>query len=189
VSEQQTDEKFLSRWSRLKRETADVPAPAPAAEDKPAALEEQPLQLPPVESLTKDSDYSVFFQPKVDESLRRAALKKLFTDPHFNVIDGLDTYIDDYSITEPVTAEMLAGMRSAQKIFQWARGETDEEAAKKEAEAKELAAKEQGALLQQTEDVTASAASIVEPQSTIATPTEEANLSAPSFRRRPESST
>ncbi len=186
MSEQQTDEKFLSRWSRVKRETADVPAPAPAVEDKPAALDELPPQLPPVESLTKDSDYSVFFQPKVDESLRRAALKKLFTDPHFNVMDGLDTYIDDYSITEPVTAEMLAGMRSAQKIFQWARGETDEEAAKKEAEAEQLAAQEQGALPTATSDAMAPAPPVNDDQVKNAVVPDDASSTTPSFRPAPE---
>jgi hypothetical protein len=53
--------------------------------------------LPPVESLTIDSDFSAFLQPEVDETLKRQALKQLFRDPHFNVMDGLDVYIDDYS--------------------------------------------------------------------------------------------
>ena len=127
MSERETDEKFLSRWSRLKRETAEAPPPAPVEAEKPAADDASPPQLPPVESLTKDSDYKVFFQPKVSEDVRRAALKKLFSDPHFNVMDGLDTYIDDYSISEPIPPEMLAQMKSAQKIFRWARGESDEE--------------------------------------------------------------
>ena len=41
------------------------------------------------------------------EDVRRAALKKLFSDPRFNVMDGLDVYIDDYSKTEPIPPEML----------------------------------------------------------------------------------
>jgi hypothetical protein len=83
--------------------------------------------LPPVEELTIDSDFSGFFHPKVDEDLRRSALRKLFSDPHFNVMDGLDTYIDDYSKTEPIPAAMLAGLKQAQNIFAWA-AETEEEA-------------------------------------------------------------
>jgi hypothetical protein len=63
----------------------------------------------------------------VDETLRRAALKKLFSDPHFNIMDGLDTYIDDYSISDPLPAAMLAELKQAQNIFAWAR-ETEEEA-------------------------------------------------------------
>ena len=80
-----------------------------------------------MEELTLDSDFSGFFHPKVDEDLRRSALRKLFSDPHFNVMDGLDTYIDDYSKTEPIPAAMLAGLKQAQRIFAWA-AETEEEA-------------------------------------------------------------
>lgn len=135
------DEKFLSRWSRLKRDTlvaepdgarqtaqADLPgAKAPLQrQEKEAIGESAPPQLPPVDELTLDSDFRGFFHPKVDEDIKRAALKKLFSDPHFNVMDGLDTYIDDYSISDPLPVEMLAQMRSAQKIFKWARNELEE---------------------------------------------------------------
>jgi len=84
--------------------------------------------LPPLDTLTPESDYRAFFHPKVDEDVRRAALKKLFSDPHFNVMDGLDVYIDDYSKTEPIPAAMLAGLRQAQNILQWAK-EDDEKRA------------------------------------------------------------
>jgi hypothetical protein len=59
--------------------------------------------------------------------LRRSALKKLFSDPHFNVMDGLDVYIDDYSVSEPIPPEMLAGLKQAQRILRWAEGHDDEE--------------------------------------------------------------
>lgn len=113
----ETAEEFLSRWSKRKQELrteAQRPAP-PAAAATPAP------ELPPVDKLTMDSDYSGFFHPKVDEALRRGALKKLFSDPHFNIMDGLDTYIDDYSISDPVPAAMLAEMKSAQDILGWAK--------------------------------------------------------------------
>ena len=61
-------------------------------------------------------------------ALRRAALQKLFSDPHFNVMDGLDTYIDDYSQPNPLPPAMLAGLRQAQNILAWAK-ETKEETA------------------------------------------------------------
>ena len=120
-------EGFLGRWSRVKTEAraAEVAPPVPAP-SQPAADDEPPT-LPPVEELTLDSDFSGFFHPKVDENLRRSALRKLFSDPHFNVMDGLDTYIDDYSKTEPIPAAMLAGLKQAQRIFAWA-AETEEEA-------------------------------------------------------------
>ena len=51
---------------------------------------------------------------KVDEGVKRAALKKLFSDPRFNVMDGLDVYIDDYSIEDPIPPGMLAQLQHAQ---------------------------------------------------------------------------
>lgn len=119
----ETAEEFLSRWSKRKQELrAEAQRPAP-----PAAPATPAPDLPPVDKLTMDSDYSGFFHPKVDEALRRTALKKLFSDPHFNIMDGLDTYIDDYSISDPIPAAMLAQMKSAQDILGWAK-ETEKEA-------------------------------------------------------------
>ena len=71
--------------------------------DPPAGVAEEFEELPPIESLDGlNSDYVAFFRQPVEESLRRAALKKLFSDPHFNVMDGLDIYIDDYTHFEPI---------------------------------------------------------------------------------------
>jgi hypothetical protein len=124
LMEPATDERFVSRWSRLKREAAREEAEPPAVPPKSEAADEPP-ELPPVEELTMDSDYRGFLHPKVDDKVRRAALKKLFTDPHFNIMDGLDTYIDDYSKTEPLPAGMLAQLAQAQKILQWAAEKTE----------------------------------------------------------------
>ena len=106
------------------RETPPATQTAPPANDATSP----PPVLPPLEKLTIDSDFSGFFHPQVDEGLRRAALKKLFSDPHFNVMDGLDVYVDDYSQPNPLPAGMLAGLRQAQNILAWAR-ETKEETA------------------------------------------------------------
>jgi hypothetical protein len=122
----QTPERFsLSRWSRRKHEAARAetsapaesgagvsppaitPVAAPVASVAPEAAPPAPEPLPPVESLTIDSDFGAFMQPKVDEALKRAALKKLFSDPHFNVMDGLDIYIGDYTQADPMPAGML----------------------------------------------------------------------------------
>ena len=117
-------ETFFGRWSRVKTESRDTAASPPGApaEDAPAKTDPDsaPPALPPVEKLTMESDFSGFFHPKVDEGVRRAALRKLFSDPHFNVMDGLDVYIDDYSKTEPIPAAMLASLKQAQRIIQWA---------------------------------------------------------------------
>ena len=88
--------------------------PAAAAEPAPAALAPCPSPPPPtladVAALTRDSDYARFVAPGVDVGIKNAALKKLFTDPHFNIMDRLDTYIDDYSLPDPLPAGMLRQM-------------------------------------------------------------------------------
>ncbi|MEO7728404.1 MAG: DUF3306 domain-containing protein [Burkholderiales bacterium] len=117
-------EPFLSRWSQKKQQAREQPPTTPLVEQAETPLPD----LPPVEELTTQSDFSVFMHPKVDPDLRRAALKKLFSDPHFNVMDGLDTYIDDYSQPDPLPPGMLAGLRQAQNILAWAK-ETKEETA------------------------------------------------------------
>lgn len=126
-------EPLLTRWSRLKKEARQSPPPA----EKPADPESPAPQLPPIDKLTLESDYRAFFHPKVGDDVRRAALKKLFSDPHFNVMDGLDTYIDDYSKTEPIPAAMMAGLRQAQNILQWAK--EDEEKRAQDAQQKQTA--------------------------------------------------
>ncbi len=113
-------EKFLSRWSRLKQEAKEEAAQQPASQPS-ADSKAPPPDLPPIDKLTLESDYRGFFHPKVDESLRRAALKKLFSDPHFNVMDGLDVYIEDYSQPNLLPAALLAQLRQAQKILDWAK--------------------------------------------------------------------
>jgi hypothetical protein len=72
-----------------------------------------PAELPALENLSFDSDFRAFMQAKVDEGIRRAALKKLFRDPRFNVMDGLDVYIDDYSKEDPIAPALLAQLEHA----------------------------------------------------------------------------
>ena len=100
MSEEKQD--FLRRWSRLKNEAAAV-----SKKEIPATIEKA-VELPPLESLDFESDFKAFMHSKVEESVKRAALKKLFADPRFNVMDGLDTYIDDYTKAEPFTEGLLA---------------------------------------------------------------------------------
>ncbi len=72
--------------------------------------EEKPLELPPIESLDDDSDYSMFMSPEVDEGLKKIALRKLFKAPFFNVVDGLNDYDEDFTTFEAlgdiVTSDM-----------------------------------------------------------------------------------
>jgi len=112
-------EGFLGRWSRVKieaRETAAAPV-APPAEAAPASARDEPPELPPIEELTIDSDYRGFFHPKVDEGVRRNALRKLFSDPHFNVEDPFEAYSGDWTGGEPIPPEMLATLKHARSVL------------------------------------------------------------------------
>jgi len=124
------DKTFLHRWSRRKHEAARAPqappppppepAPAVAAAPAPVAtpLPAEPAPLPPVESLTIDSDFAPFLSEKVDETVKRAALRKLFSDPRFNVMDGLDVYIDDYTKPDPVPEGFLDKLADVYKTLE-----------------------------------------------------------------------
>ena len=127
---------FLGRWARRKTDVLQgkpVQEPVVVAKTvvpetietqiKPAqdeALEQhQALSLDDVKLLTKDSDFKPFMSQDVGVDVRNAAMKKLFADPHFNVMDGLDIYIDDYSKSDPIPDAMLRAMTSSKflKLF------------------------------------------------------------------------
>jgi len=122
------EENFLSRWSKRKTEArsaereAAPAAPAPeAAPAPPAAVATQatpgePAPLPPVESLTPESDFAPFMAPDVDGDVRRQALKTLFRDPHFNVMDMMDVYVDDYSKPDPLPASWLGQLEQLSRL-------------------------------------------------------------------------
>ncbi len=114
-------EPFLSRWSRRKIETKkNQPAgAADAAELRPAAVLPAPAAEPPAAAvpITGTPEYREYFDPRIDETLRRTALKKLFSEPQFNVMDGLDTYIDDYSKPDPIPDAMLRQLNQAKDLF------------------------------------------------------------------------
>ena len=126
---------FFSRWSQRKQavklglaeeeklqQKNPEPVPykaAPLATTHPDATENkaESVKLPTladVEQLTPQSDFSSFMSQGVTPEVRNAAMKKLFTDPHYNVMDGLDIYIGDYNTPDPLPAGMLAKMVGAQ---------------------------------------------------------------------------
>ena len=146
---------FLGRWSRRKLDVRDgkplSPEPPRAAPEPvapaagalasastiaPAAPEPVASPAPPpaptlddVRALTRESDYSAFTRPGVDPQVSNAAMKKLFSDPHYNVMDGLDTYIDDYSKPDPIPPAMLRQLASARFLNLFADEEKEAEAA------------------------------------------------------------
>jgi hypothetical protein len=82
-----------------------------ASADKPLAP-----TLDDVARLTRDADFSRFVAADVDGGVRNAALHKLFSDPRFNVMDGLDIYIGDYNTPSPLPASMLRQMVQARAL-------------------------------------------------------------------------
>jgi hypothetical protein len=119
----------LKRWSRRKFEAArenavatdaapaPVAVPAPAEGAPEAGAPASAATLPPVDSLTIDSDFTPFFQPKIGETLKRQALRQLLRDPQFNVMDGLDIYVGDYSIPDPISPDVVKQMVQGRYIF------------------------------------------------------------------------
>jgi hypothetical protein len=123
------DDNFISRWSKRKLAARSGKPIAEAGADRPPATVvpaqagtqvAQPTQesvpLPPVESLTPESDFTAFMKPDVDPGLRRDALKVLVRDPRFNVMDGLDVYIDDYSKPDPLPPEWLGQLNQMKRL-------------------------------------------------------------------------
>lgn len=95
----------------------------PAASNAPSEPPPEPpapvLTLADAQGLTPASDFKPFMARGVAAEVKNAAMKKLFADPHFNVMDRLDTYIDDYSLADPIPESMLRQMASAKflKLF------------------------------------------------------------------------
>jgi hypothetical protein len=138
------DDGFLSRWSRrkLQREEAAAAPVAPAAQAplaasatvaaaaapaapqavQPAASAPDapvaPAPPPTLEDVAaldvRSADLARFVARDVDPTVRNAALKKLFAEPQWNVMDGLDVYIDDYGKPDPLPAAALRRMAQSQ---------------------------------------------------------------------------
>ena len=110
------DESFIRRWARLKEESRATPGAkddvlAPLAPDDGSAtdrkrddkppVEEKPFdvsQLPPIDSLTKDSDFSLFMRPEVPDDMRNKALRRLWAlDAALAQPDWLEMYMVDFN--------------------------------------------------------------------------------------------
>ena len=124
---------FLGRWSRRKQDVREgkpveePPAPAVQAPAAPPPVEPLPdpapvAEAPPLPSLsdaqalTPASDFRPFVDRAVSPEVRNLAMKKLFADPHFNVMDGLDIYVGDYTQPDPLPAGMLRKMVGAHAL-------------------------------------------------------------------------
>jgi hypothetical protein len=108
---EESKQDFLHRWSRRKHEAEKEKERLPAADEKPLP------QLPPVDKLTPASDYTGFMHPKVEDALRRVALKKLFNDPHFNTPDPFEPFSGDWTVGEAISPELLATLNQSKTLL------------------------------------------------------------------------
>ena len=95
-----SDEDFLSRWSRRKREAkADLPAPeailavetpAEPTIDAPGEPDFDLSTLPPIDSITAATDITAFLRKGIPQELTRAALRRAWSsDPVIRDFVGL----------------------------------------------------------------------------------------------------
>jgi len=153
-------ESVLSRWSRRKLEAdqgLEKPAAPPAhsieeieaqeasraqgaveAEMAPQPGDEAPpltdADMPDIDSLTEDSDFTPFMSAGVSDELRNLALRKLFHAPVFNIRDGLDEYDDDFTKFEKLGSIITSDMKhriemEQEKLRERLAGEDAEEGA------------------------------------------------------------
>jgi hypothetical protein len=107
-------EGFLQRWSRLKRagseERSDPAGEAPLepeGDEDPVAEPFDPATLPPIATLTADSDYTAFLARGVPEELQRLALRKAWaSDPKIAAFRGFAEY--DWDCNAPGYGQLLA---------------------------------------------------------------------------------
>ena len=118
-------ESFTSRWSRRKQQVVEEAEIAVAVEENlivekdiidEEVLAEQKLEklnsltdedMPDIETLNEDSDFSEFMSTGVSETLRKMALQKLFHGKTYNIRDGLDEYDGDYTSFEVLDPSVI----------------------------------------------------------------------------------
>jgi hypothetical protein len=131
-------EGFLSRWSRRKRAVVEGRAPeepAPPAEAPlPVTVPEAEVEadvedefdlasLPPVESLTIESDFKAFLHRKVPLDLRAAALRRAWSlDPAIRDFIGPADYAWDFNAPDGVPGFALELGGDAMKLLSHALG-------------------------------------------------------------------
>jgi len=114
---------IYGRWSRRKqrsreeqtpRDNVNVSVDDAGPNDNVTATPQPPAltdaDMPSLESLHADSDYSGFLSTGVSDQLRNKALRKLFHSAQFNRVDGLDDYAEDFTnfdvLGDIVTSDM-----------------------------------------------------------------------------------
>lgn len=101
------------------------------AEAVPSLTDED---MPPIESLTPESDFAGFMSPGVSDGLRKLALRKLFAGAGFNIRDGLDDYDEDFTKFEALGDIVTCDMKHQQEMAEKKKKEAEEEAERLAAE-------------------------------------------------------
>ena len=152
-----TEESFLSRWSRRKTAVTEEAVPGTTEEimETPSAGELESVQqgdteekqapeniltdkdMPDIDALDEKSDFSMFMSEGVSEELRNLALRKLFKGATFNIRDGLDDYDDDFTTFANLGDLVTADMRHREEMKEKIRLREEEEAQQLAEEASE----------------------------------------------------
>lgn len=150
---QTQDEGLLTRWARRKQQSTlvsekedldlelqaqGIASPEVDRPDSDSSGEsEVPVltdaDMPPIDTLTEESDFSGFMSGGVSDKLRNLALRKLFGAPSFNIRDGLDEYDEDYTYFEKLGDIVTSDMKHQMEL---------EEAEKREQQMEEAATEE-----------------------------------------------
>ncbi len=132
------DDELLKQKQPVASTNTAQSAPDLIAGDAPPEDVAKPLPAPTMQdaqALTPQSDFKPFMRADVSPQVKNAAMKQLFKDPHFNVMDMMDVYVDDYSKPDPLPPEMLRNMAVTHFLGFW-KEEEEEEAARLAAEKK-----------------------------------------------------
>ena len=134
---------FLSRWSKRKLEAKEQDKQAESSQNLPDNLSVHPIGMaasedvgsvsnPVPEAVQEDlplpteadlqaveqgGDIKAFMVDKVSVELKNKAFKTLFSRPEFNVMDGLDIYIDDYNKFTPLSQGDIAKMSLSKQLL------------------------------------------------------------------------
>ena len=165
IDDQPDQSSVFSRWAERKARVAEqeqqpLEQQPPAAQTLPPTeqAQQEPIPLPPLESLDENSDYRGFLDSRVSEDLHRLALRKLFHSPRFQILDGLNDYDEDYTHFAPLGDLITREMRHRMEVE-----------AKRLAEAEESTTKDganQGTLEQQAAEEESSGQDVIAQAST-----------------------
>lgn len=117
MSQENERDSFLSRWSRRKLQVEE--GAEQHNDDAVPAEETLSQQDTAVEKPATEQEKPIWQRDDVDADTKKAALRKLFQKPEFNIRDGLNEYDDDFTrfagLGSIVTHEMKRMLKLAEE--------------------------------------------------------------------------